>query len=195
MNVKKLQLLVSVASVTFVSMASAQMMNGSVAVAVDIFHAPTSSWTASTLTLDATNYVTGTPTGSFASVVPTLGTLTADSVTISGLSTSPVADNIHDFFFFSGAGGGFGASGTTPNNRFDFNLATITDVGGGVFTGTGTLVDTLGTYANTPGEFTLSFPDGDGTYSFTLAAVPEPTTISLLAVGLFGMLTIRRRKV
>jgi hypothetical protein len=69
-------------------------------------------------------------------------------------------------------------------------LATITEISysgpslGAAFSGTGTLVDTQGAYANTPAQFTLSFPDGGGTYSFTIAAVPEPSSFGLLFGGL-----------
>jgi len=196
MNIKTIQLLVSVASLAFVSAGNAQQINGGLTVEPVVVG---SSWTSSTLTLDAVNYVFST-SGDFASTVPTFGVLTADASTISSLSTSPTAENISDFFVFSGSGGGFGALGTSPNNRFDFNLSTLTDVGAGVFTGTGTVVDTasIGAFAPTPASFTLGF-SGANNYSFsfdtTPTAVPEPTTISLLVTGLVGALAIRRRKV
>lgn len=106
-------------------------------------------------------------------------------------------DPITGFFTFS-APDTLVNSGTTPVDRFVFNLATITEAAynssqNADFSGTGTLVDTQGIYANTPAEFNLSF-SGPSTYSFTLQAVPEPATISLVATGLLATLAFRRRK-
>jgi hypothetical protein len=168
--------------VAFAGAANAQMMTGSMGVAADPFVTFTGSWTASSLTMSAINLITTSEQGTFLALVPSHSDLTAYTTTITGLSTSPTAENIPDFFVFSTPDVTFATSGTTPNNRFEFNLATITDVGGGVFTGTGTLVDTTAAYANTPGIFTLSFPDD--VYSFTIAAVPEPSSLCLLIGGL-----------
>jgi hypothetical protein len=185
-------LAVSVAGLAFASAANAQMMSGSDAVNA----LGNGSFATSSLTLAATNFFTAAGIGTFATV-PEFSYLTASTTTITGLSTSPLADSIPDLFVFS-TPGILGSSGTTPNNRFDFNLLTITETSSslGDFTGTGTLVDTTAAYAPTPAIFTLGF-SGANNYSFTIAAepVPEPTTIGLVAIGLLGALTIRRRKV
>jgi hypothetical protein len=152
--------------------------------------------------LNAQNLITTAESGDFAAQVPSLSDLTAYSTTVTGLSTSPLADSIPNFFVFSQPDAIFGSSGTTPNNRFDFNLATITETSFtstsvASFTGTGTLVDTApsGAFDNTPAQFTLSF-SGPSNYSFTFAAtsVPEPTTLGLIATGLMGALSFRRRR-
>ena len=185
----------------FVGAANAQLMTGSLALSPDPFISNPAAYTASSLTLDPTNLVNaGAQLGSFAGgVVPNYSFLTATNLTITGLSSTPLADSITDYFVFSSPDATLGASGTTPNNRFEFNLATIREVypagSGAAFYGTGMLTDIQpGGYANTPAQFTLSFPDGGSTYSFTLAVVPEPSTIGLVVVGLLGALTIRRRK-
>jgi hypothetical protein len=177
----------------FAGAANAQIFTGSMGVVANPFGTLTSSWTASTLTLNAINLITPSETGTFLAQVPSHSDLTAYATTITGLSTSPTADSIPDFFVFSTPDAFFATSGTTPNNRFDFNLATITDVGGGVFRGTGTLVDTQGAYANTPAQFTLSF-SGAQNYSFTMAAVPEPSSFGLLFGGLGLLVWIHRAR-
>ncbi len=70
--------------------------------------------------------------------------------------------------------------------------------------GTGIIVDTLGAYANTSGNFRFSIPgdSANGIFSFAAASKSDPGTVSvpdmgsslaLLAIGLAGLLAIRRK--
>jgi hypothetical protein len=93
-----------------------------------------------------------------------------------------------------------GGSGTSPLDRFDFDLATMAEdsynstTGAATFTGTGTLVDNAGTFTSSPADITINFSNAH-TYTFTIATVPEPGTITLAVTGLLGALVLRRRKV
>ena len=156
------------------------------------------SFTSSSLTLNSTNLIL-TYSGGFTGQVPAESELTADNSTISGLSSSASTESINDFLVFS-VPYSVSGSGTTPLDRFDFDLTSLTEVSynapnNATFSGTGMLIDTTGAYANTPATLSLSF-SGPSTYSFTLTAapVPEPTTIGLFAAGLLGAFAFRRRK-
>lgn len=197
MKTKILPLLISVASLAFAGAANAQFLNGSLTLSALV--PGTGSATASTLDLSLTNVVAST-TGSFASLVPLNSILYAPHPGTTGLSSSPLADPISDFFVFADqypAAGG--AKGTTPPDRFDFNLATLTENfydsanGTALFTGTGMIVDTTGDNQDTAGEFTVNF-SGPGNYTLTILTVPEPATITLAAAGLLGLLALRRRR-
>ena len=189
----KFAIAAAVASLALAGSAKAALMNGSFGVVVSPFAASTASFTATSFNLSAANLITSAEAGTFVSDVPALSDLTASTANITGLSASPTADPIASFFVFSSPDATFVTSGTTPVNRFDFNLATVTSVTSNSFAGTGTLVDALGgVYDPTPAEFTLSF-SGPSNYSFTVATVPEPTTISLVAISL-GALGLRRRR-
>ena len=152
----------------------------------------TGNFTDSSLTLDATN-ISGGATETF-DLVP-LGTdVTAYSTTIADLSSTLESLAISDFLEI-GTAGEFGSPGTSPPNRFDFNLQSLeeSDPTLGQFIGYGTLVDTqAGGYAGTPAELDITFSDAN-TYAFTLTAVPEPATLTLLLAGV-GMLPFLRRK-
>lgn len=131
-------------------------------------------------------------TGTFSSLVPTYSELTSYSGALTGLSATPTTEDIDNFFVFSSPDSLFGASGTTPNNRFEFNLGTLSEVYyNGQFAnyvGTGTLVDSLGTYASSPAQFDLSF-SAEGNYSFVLATVPEPNQYGIYS-GIFAFLAL-----
>jgi hypothetical protein len=144
------------------------------------------SFTSSSLTLSAENPVDAV-SGDFVGILPQFSAITIYSSEIAGLSTSPESVDIQNFFQIA-APGSFGpntGAGTTPENRFDFNLATLAETSylGSTadFSGTGTLVDTTGAYAGTPAYFNLSFPD-QGVYSFSFgtAAVAAPES------GIYG---------
>ena len=198
MSLKKLQILAAAASLAFVGAANAQQMNGSFAVA-DVYGGGSAG--PGTLTMFSTSLITTGISGTFAGIVPALSDLTANTATISGIGSSPTPENINDYLSFSTPDSTFGGAGTSPLNRFEFNLSTLqTDGSGGgtyAFFGQGTLVDEqVGGFDPTPAEMTVSY-SGPGSYSFTFAAiaVPEPTTISLFATGLLGMWSIRCRKI
>jgi hypothetical protein len=155
----------------------------------------TGTYTDSSLMLDASNYTEpGSASGTFSSTVPDGTEVTAYSSNITGLSSTlePVA--ISDFLQIGTAGPAiFGSSGTTPNNRFDFNLQTLEETESGTFVGFGTLVDTAGTYGSTAAELQLSF-SGASNYSFSVEAVPEPATVTIALAGLGGMILLRRKR-
>ena len=152
-----------------------------------------------TLTLFPTALITK-ETGTFLALLPAHSDLTAYSATISGIgfdfggsgpTTRKISMTICPFFHARQLRSA--SSGTTPNNRFEFNLATLPAIVRGAtkyfLEGTGTLVDTEGVYANTPGLMTVkAFPVliSRFPFSFTLAAVPEPATISLVATRVTG---------
>jgi hypothetical protein len=170
--------------------AGAQNFTGSVGIQEDT--SQTGSYTASSLMLDSANFTDpGSATGTFLTTVPQGTEVTAYSSNISGLSSTPLTLSIPDFLQI-GTPGYFGSPGTTPNNRFDFDLQSLAEPQSGNFIATGTLVDTQGTYANTPSEMLLSFSSANN-YSFTLEAVPEPATVSLVLAGI-GLLPFLRRK-
>lgn len=140
------------------------------------------SFTSSSLTLSAENPVDAV-SGDFGGILPKFSAVTAYTSAITGLSASPESVSIQDYFQIAmpATFGPYTGAGTTPVNRFDFDLATLTEVSylGSManFTGTGTLVDTMGVYADTPAYFNLSF-SSPGVYSFSFGtmgvAAPEP---------------------
>jgi hypothetical protein len=185
---------VALAVVTIAQVAHAQTyLDGSLAAVVDPFVSSSASYSDSSLTLNAQNIITLNLTGTLAALVPGQSDLTAYAGTVSGLSVFPASENIADYFVFSSPDSFFSTSGTTPNNRFSLTLTSLTDLGGGVFTGAGTLVDASDVYSPTPANFTLSF-SGGSTYSFSMAAqvVPEPGTSMVLGLGLLGLLAVPR---
>src|SRR5579859_2757962 len=134
---------------------NAQFLTGSLTASSDFNGA---SFTSSSLSLVNSNTI-DSDSGSFGILVPPNSLLMASvntpGNTISGLSTSPLADSINNLFVFSYPLGG--SASTTPPNRFDFNLAAIAENSDNgttaEFTGTGTIIDTTGAFQDTPGQF------------------------------------------
>jgi len=198
MSTKKIQFLAAGALVGFACVANAQNLTG----ILDVNdQAPeTGFFTSSSLSLDVANVVSPFPggeTGSFLSLVPAGSEVTGDSAVISGLSATTVTENISDFLVFASQGPFISGTGTTPSDRFSFDLTSLSETynastGLANFVGVGTIVDDQGVYANTAADLFLGF-SGPNTYSFTLQAVPEPGTLTLLVAGL-GMIPLLRRK-
>jgi hypothetical protein len=195
-NMKKSLLFVA-AILAFTCAVQAQVLTGSVTASVPPGEGEYGGGaTSSSLGLFVTNVISAT-TGDFVGAVPTDGILTPYLGTINGLSTTPLADSINNYFVFS-TRPPYGGTGTTPPNRFDFDLATITEdsynsgTGAAVFTGTGTLVDSTGAYSSSPADFTVDFSNANN-YTISIVTVPEPGTISLVAAGLLGAWIWRRK--
>jgi hypothetical protein len=194
---KKLHLIASSSAIlAMVGSAHAALLNAGLAAGGN------GSFTANSLTLNATQLVESAD-GDFSPEVASTSGLTANTTAITGLSTTALAVNVADYFSFSSD---LIASGTTPSDRFEFNLTSITETyfGGGLadFSGTGTIVDTTGAFANTAATFTLGF-SGSAGESFSLdtvaAPVPEPTTIvagasMLLPFGLGAFRVLRKNR-
>lgn len=197
MSTKKLLLFLLAVAFAITCTVHAQTLNGSVT-AIN-FPGDLGSDTSSSLTMFETNVIQST-TGDFTSLVPAGSLLSTYTFfdTVSGLSSPPLTDPINNFFVFSVRANASG-NGTTPVNRFHFNLQTITEDsfanGIGDFSGIGTIVDNGGVYNNTLADFTLDFNGSSpNSYSFTITTVPEPATISLVALGLAGAVVLRRRQ-
>lgn len=172
--------------------AQAQSINGGIAVG------GTGSYTSSSLTLNATQLVESS-TGDL-STADSLSYATASTATVSGLSstaltlTSPIAD----FFEFSTAGIP-GSTGTTPGDRFDFELTSLSEVTSGLtsFYGSGILSDSTGALQSSPATFTMTF-SGPNSESFSLdtVATPEPSSwvLAAIACGALGFFAYRRHQ-
>jgi hypothetical protein len=124
--------------------------------------------------------------------------LTSSTTPVTGLSTVPTPEAITDYFVFASPDSGFGGTGTTPANRFDFELTSLTETayssvtGVSSFSGAGTITDTAGGYDPTPASFTIGFSSPTN-YSFTFnTVVPEPASFSLVSVG--AVLLMKRRR-
>jgi hypothetical protein len=190
MNLKR-SFLLGPALLSLASAANGQNFTGQIGIQED--PAQTGSYTTSSLQLDATNITDPAgATGTFLATVPPGTSVTAYALDITGLSTAPKSVSINDFLQI-GSAGQFGSTGTTPTERFDFNLQTLEESSDGQFIGVGTLVDTDNQYANTTADLYLSFSSLSN-YSFTLGAVPEPGTIAIALTGL-AMFPLFRRKI
>lgn len=166
-------------------------MNGSMSVQEDSNQ--TGSYSSTSISMDYSNYSQPfiPASGSFTNV-PQGTEIYAYSSSITGLSSTLTSEPISDFLVIGGAGP-TGSLGTTPVDRFDFNLQTLEETSPGIFTGYGTIVDTTGFFSDTAAEIQLNFSSANN-YSFDLESVPEPTTLALALAGLGGGLLFARRK-
>jgi hypothetical protein len=191
MRLSKSFLLAALGSLAFAPGAFASMMSGSFGV-VDFYGG--GAYSAGSFQLAPTNLITASLAGTFATDVPPLSDLTANTLTISGITATPSNVTIYNYLEFSSGDATFGTSGTTPPDRFDFKLQTLAQTAPNAFAGTGTLADLAGVYDPTPASFTVSF-SAPNNYSLTFAAtpVPEPATLGLTAVAI-ASLAVRRRR-
>jgi len=200
-----LSLAVAIAAVAFSARADAQVLDGSVSTVVDPFTASASMFTVSSFSLNQTNLITSDETGDFTTLVPALGDLTASTATISGLSATPITDSISDFLQFSSSDSTLNSLGTSPTDRFEFNLATIAETSftgsAATFEGTGTIIDTTGQFQPTTATLVLAYSSQKG-YTLTLetvgsdsdpVTVPEPSTWALMLGGLSLLVLFGRR--
>jgi hypothetical protein len=194
-TVRKAGMLSALAALAITGAAHAAQVNGDLAV---INSGTTSSATSSSLTLNAANYITQA-TGDFLTLGAQGSDLTSSTATVSGLSTTPTAESIPNYFVFASPDSTiFFGPGTTPSNRFSFDLTSLTEtaylgVNGADFSGAGIVTDSAGVYDPTPATFTIGFSSPTN-YSFTFGTVvPEPTTLGLAALSLGGLALRRRR--
>lgn len=152
------------------------------------------SYTASSLTMDPTNFTEPfTPAiGTFSTTVPEGTEVYAYSVTISGLSSTSFEAESDPNFLIIGGPGPTGSPGTSPVDRFVFDLQSLEEPTPGTFVGYGTLTDVTGYYAVTSAQLTLGFSAPDN-YSIDVTAVPEPGSIAIALAGLGGLLALRRK--
>lgn len=194
---RKAAVLSAFAALGLAGAARGAMVNGGLSVSPE---GGSATVTSSSLALPATNIIF-TATNDFLTLGASLSDLTASTATVSGLSNSPTAESIPDYFVFASPDSFFGGTGTTPSNRFDFELTSLTETaynptfGVASFSGAGTVTDTANVYDPTPATFTIGFSSlSPSNYSFTFnTVVPEPTTIGLAAISL-GTLLMRRRR-
>lgn len=171
--------------------------------------------TATSLELASTNIITDTE-GAFTNLINLEDKVFGYTNLLSNISTSaanPTQVSIPNYLVFSAPYPLFGAPGSTPANRFEFNLSSIYSSGGSytAYFGTGTVVDTAGVYAPTAAQIALSFSSPSGfsgqNYGLSFAATgvaapggnpasptPEPSVFALAGFGVASLTWLRRRK-
>jgi hypothetical protein len=190
---KKLHLLTLIASLAFAGAAQAQTITGGLSIGT----LGGGSFTSNSLTLSSSNF-DSSPTGDLSSV-PTLSAVPAYSGTVN-LSSSPTID-IPDYLEFASANSGvLNGAGTTPPDRFNFELTGLVEEDStlGNFIGTGILTDSTGVFQPTEASFTLGFA-GASNYSLSFyadgaEAAPEPSTWTLCLAACGVLVYLRRRQ-
>ena len=199
--------------------ASAEMINatfGYVPIGSTTFIPPGNVGTATSVTVPATEIVNTIPTtflgkpNDFFSGPASFAV--GNSVTVNPLTLSPMF--VNDGLFHPEVLSGYltFASGTTPADRFVFDMSSIRWASSGPqeldFAALGTLHDTAGVFmdqaADISGSFTQTSQGGSVNASFmfdspatiTPTAVPEPTSLTLLGIGVTSLIGygIRRKR-
>jgi MYXO-CTERM domain-containing protein len=189
MNKRCTLILIAFVALVGIARVNAQYLTGSITAASYPLSAQIGFDGPGFLQFGGTNIVQSA-TGNLAGILPINSKVfSVDYLSFSGLSTTPQTVSDQLFYF----------PVTSYPYRFTFTLDTIAQdsynsaTGAAVFTGTGTIADSTGTYQDTPANLTVDFTSF-GVYSFTLDAVPEPTTASLAVAGLFGLWAWRPRR-
>ena len=188
MEKRCLLMITALVALVGVGRSNAQYLTGSITAASYPLSAPIGFDGVSGMQLGGTNIVQSA-TGNLAGILPVNSMVYSYGYFFNGLSATPTTVSDELFVF--------------PVNaypfRFSFTLDTIAEdsyesaTGQAVFTGTGTIADSTGEYQDTPADLTVDFTS-QGVYSFTLEAAPEPTTVGLAVVGLFGLWASRPRR-
>jgi hypothetical protein len=172
-------------------------------------------YSSSSLEMGHTNYITSTD-GAFTNLINYGDEVLAYTNLLSSISSSsahPTVESITNYLVFSAPFALEGGTGSTPANRFVFDLSSIYTSGGtyASFYGSGTVIDKSGTYAPTVAQIILSFSSRAGfsgeNYSLSFDATgvaapspnppsptPEPGTIALAGLGAASLGLFRHRK-
>lgn len=169
------------------------------------FIAPISQLKAATYAFNATDVVTSDPSASNGAVsaFPTVSISIQDSAVQSGSFSATYVGSPASFrgdytsLISFNIGNAITVTPTSGDaSTFRANLLFDTDgsisAGAIFYSGNSFAIDLAGSSSLFQGVFTPTDTGGQGVVSGTLTAVPEPTSIALLTVGIFGLALIRQ---